>query len=180
MPENDDLKSILQLRLLIIRAAQKDSLGWWEDESLTRAGGFLVEKLFLMDTAETARKLAMEAARTRYRMAFGDDKNRLHLFRLDRTGQVEYDLRELRFTSVDMPMEPIPSMEALREKLLALTGQPVPYEKVGERGMNSELEIRIAGFSAKTPPLALAKTLAWACLESPPGRPLFPYVQWNP
>lgn len=172
--------SLIALRLLIIRAAQKDGLRWWEDESLTQAGGFLVEKLFLMDTAETARKLAMEAARTRYRMAFGEDKNRLHLFQLDRTGQVEYDLREKRFTDVEMPTEPITTTEALRKKLLALTGQPMVYEKVGESSMNSELEIRIKGFSAQMSPLELAKTLAWASLESQPGKPLFPYVQWKP
>lgn len=87
------LDRILQLRLLILRAAQKDSLAWWENESLTQAGGFLADKLFLMDTAETTQQLVMEAARKRYRMAFWEERKRLHLFWLDTKGQVEFDLR---------------------------------------------------------------------------------------
>jgi hypothetical protein len=70
---------LIALHLLLVRAAQKDSLRWWEAESLTQAGGFWVARLFLMDTAETARKLALEAACTRFRMAFGEDKHHLHL-----------------------------------------------------------------------------------------------------
>lgn len=166
---------ILALRLLILRAAQKDSLAWWEDESLTQAGGFLVEKLFLMDTAESARQLAMEAARTRYRMAFGEDRKRLHLLWLDPKGQVEFELRRARFMEIEMPAEPISTLEAFREKLLALTGQPMPYERV-DVGNNNILEIRV---NNRTDPLDLAKTLAWACLESPPRKPFFPYVQWS-
>ena len=80
MLDNSEIERIIQLRLLIARAAQKDSLHWWEDESLTQAGVFLVERLFIMDASETARKLAIEAARTLYRMAFGDDRKKLHLF----------------------------------------------------------------------------------------------------
>lgn len=176
MPNIEATEGLVKLRLLIARAAQKDSLHWWEDESLTQAGGYLVERLFIMDTNETARKLAMEAAKTRYHMSFGDDKTKLHLFRLDPRGQVEYDLREVRFSDFDMSTEPITSLDMLREKLIALTGTPRTYEVVGN-GNDNQLEIRIKGYSRKMPVLELAQTLAWACLESPSERPIFPYIQ---
>lgn len=167
---------IVTLRLLIARAAQKDSLQWWEDESLTQAGGFLVDRLFIMDAPEIARKLAIEAAATRYDMSFGDDKSKLHLFRLDQTGHVELDLQFTRFLNFDMPAEPIPTLDALREKLDALTPKRMPYT-VASNGLDNQLEIRIKGYSRKTPVLDLAQTLAWAALESPYGKPLFPYIQ---
>ena len=176
MLDTETRDRLLRLRLLVIRAAQKDSLKWWEDESLTQAGGYLVDRLFIMDTNETARKLAMEAARTRYRMAFGDDKKKLHLFRLDQSGQIEYDLIHIRFSDIEMPAEPITSLDILREKLLVITGMPMAYEVVG-MDSNNQLEIRVKSSSQKMPVLELAKTLAWACLESLPGKPIFPYIQ---
>lgn len=179
MLDDDSKIKIVQLRLLIIRAAQKDSLRWWEDESLTQAGWFLVERLFLMDTAETARKLSLEAARTRYRMAFGAEKDLLNLFHLDRMGQVDYELGNMRLSDLPIPAEPITSPEMLRQKLLDLTGQPAQYEVLG-KGTNDRLEIRVKGFSERMPALELAKSLAWACLESQPAKPCFPYVQGRP
>jgi hypothetical protein len=178
MLERHALHELLRLRLLIARAAQKDSLSWWEDESLTQAGNFLMERLFTMDTTETARKLAMEAAKTRYRMAFGENGAKLHLFQLDQRGQVEYELRDLRYSELKISVEPITSPDMLRQELLAITGTPMPYEIVGP-GINNQLEIRMKDILRKTPILELAKTLAWACLESSRGKPVFPYIQWT-
>ncbi len=176
MLDSESKIKIVQLRLMIIRAAQKDSLRWWEDESLTQAGWFLAERLFLMDTAETARKLGMEAAHTRYRMAFGDEKDKLHLFHLDPVDQVDYELRNMRLSDIPMPAEPITSSEMLRQRLLELTGEPAPYQVI-DHGPNDQVQIRVKGFSARTPALELAQGLAWACLESQMGKPCFPYFQ---
>jgi len=41
-----DVQLILRLRLLIVRAANRDSLAWWDDEALTAPAGFLLERLF--------------------------------------------------------------------------------------------------------------------------------------
>jgi hypothetical protein len=178
MLDRNAIDQLLSLRLLIARAAQKDSLSWWEDESLTQAGNFLMERLFIMDTTESARKLAIEAAKTRYRMAFGENGPKLHLFQLDQRGQVEYELEDVRYSEIEIPVEPIASLDTLRQELLAITGTPMPYEIVGP-GINNQLEIRMKDISRKTPVLELAKTLAWACLESLPGKPVFPYIQWT-
>jgi len=174
--EADAITTIIKLRLLILRAAQKDSLHWWEDESLTQSGGFLAERVFVMDTPETVRKLALEAGKTRYRMALGEDRKRLHLFWLDRMGQTEHDVLWLRLLNYEMPTEPITSMDMFREKLLEITGAPMPYERAYNTTIET-MEIRIKGFPGKVSVVNLAKTLAWACLESSHGKPVFPYVQ---
>lgn len=170
---------VLQLRLLLLRVAQKDSLQWWEDESLTRSGDYLVERLFFMDQEESARMLAMEAGRTRYRMAFGDAPDKLHMFRLDPHGQVDYELRGFRLSDVEMPSDPITSNQALSHHLTALTGPAPAFEVIGLRSENC-LEIRLKNYSAQTPVLVLAQALAWACLQSQPGKPCFPYILWTP
>jgi hypothetical protein len=173
-----DIKNkLLEIRLLILRAAQKDSLQWWEDESLTRAGDYLVERLFIMDQEEAARSLAMEAGKTRYRMAFEKDKNRLHLFRLDLTGQVELGMRFARLSDARMPRDAITSIDTLRDHLVATTGTPAKYE-VAKLDNENRLQIRIKNFSARTSVVELAKTLAWACLESKPNQPYFPFISW--
>ena len=169
-------QTILCLRLLIARAAQKDSLNWWEDDSLTPAGSFLLERLFLADPGEAGRKLALEAARTRYQAAFnGDGAAALHLFRLDKTGEVEYGLQDVLLTNIQVPSEPITTIDTLRQKLLELTGQPLKYQIVGER-TNRCLEIGLKNPTEKLSILDIAKTLAWASLEGNPGQPIFPYI----
>ena len=90
MLDASESKLILSLQLLIARAAQKDSLMWWEDDALTPSGKYLLDRLFFFDADEAGRKLAMEAAKVRYRAAFGAENNVLHLFHLDQTGDVEY------------------------------------------------------------------------------------------
>ncbi len=167
--------TLLGLRLLIARAAQKDSLGWWEDDSLTEAGHYLLERLFLVNPEEAGRKLALEAARTRYQAAFNRDAAALHLFHLDKTGEIEHRLQGICLADIQPPKEPLLTMDALRQKLFELAGHPLKFQIVGERA-NHRLEIRIHGASGKTPILDVAKTLAWASLEGKPGQPIFPYT----
>jgi hypothetical protein len=176
MLEANTREKLLKLRLLILRAAQKDSLGWWEDESLTQAGDYIASRLFAMDTEETARALALEAGRTRYRMAFGDIKDCFHLFRLDQTGQIEHELSEMRLSDVGIPNKPIITYDMLRDHLLALTGKPAAYEVVGTAGEN-RLQIKIKKNSAQTLVLKLAEALAWACLESGKGQLSLPFIR---
>jgi hypothetical protein len=177
MLDNATKIALLKLRLLIMRAAQKDSLNWWEDESLTTAGEYLVERLFLMDTTESARRLALEAGRIRYRMAFGGTEDRLHLFHLDPNNLVDFELNGQRLSDLDIPLDPITSHDVLRAHLLELTGKPMPYELAGSPDANNILEIRIRTSMKKISILEVAETLAWACLESPANKPYFPYTR---
>jgi hypothetical protein len=167
--------TILRLRLLIARAAQKDSLAWWEDDSLTPAGGYLLERLFPTDPGEAGRRLALEAARTRCRAALAGQPDALHLFRLDRSGEIDHSLQGMRLSDLPLPAEPIPSLEALRQELLALGGPPV-YRVLGERaGCCLGISLKAAG--GRPAPVESASSLAWAFLEGAPGSPIFPYLQ---
>jgi len=169
-------QTILSLQLLIARAAQKDSLKWWEDDSLTPSGKYLLERLFFIDPDEAGRKLALEAARTRYQAAFEGSNNILHLFHLDQTGEVELSLQGIRLSTISIPPEPIPSTDILCRMLLERAGSPLKYQVVGERS-NNRREIRLINTASNLSVLAIAKTLACASLEGYPGKPIFPYIQ---
>lgn len=175
MLDIEEKNTLLGLRLLIARAAQKDSLSWWEDDSLTQAGGYLLERLFLADPGEAGRKLALEAAGTRYQAAFNGEANALHLFRLDKTGEVEHSLQGIRLSDIAVEPNPIPTIDGLRQALLALTGQPQPFQVIGERA-DHRLEIGLKTPTARLSVLEIAKMLAWASLEGQPGQPIFPYI----
>jgi len=168
--------TILALQLLIARAAQKDSLSWWEDDSLTPSGKYLLERLFMVDPDEVGRRLALEAARVRYRAAFGEDRKALHLFRLDQTGEVEFDLREVNLSTIPLSSAAIQTIDSLRRLLLEQVGSPMSYEVVGERFSN-RWEIKLKDKSLKPDLVQIVKTLAWATLEGEPGKPVFPYIR---
>lgn len=176
MLDDPDRKIILSLQLLIARAAQKDSLKWWEDDSLTPSGKYLLERLFIIDADETGRKLAIEAAKVRFQAAFGNEKKVLHLFHLDQTGEVEYSLQGIRLSSMPISLRPIQSIDDLRHVLREQIGSPMKYKVIGERS-NNRLEIKIRDTPSKFELTDITKTLAWASLEGEPGKPVFPYIQ---
>jgi len=56
---SEDARTILGLRLVIVRAANRDSLAWWDDESLTPHARFLLGRIFPMAPPLAARSLPM-------------------------------------------------------------------------------------------------------------------------
>jgi len=54
------------IALLVARAGQKDSLAWWDDESLTDAGRFALTKIFPRNPGRAAVRLAFESAKGRH------------------------------------------------------------------------------------------------------------------
>jgi hypothetical protein len=88
-----DVRIILSLRLLIARAANADSLAWWDDESLTPHAGFLLERLFPRAPSLAARSLALRAALARHQAACAHHEGALHLYRLDVDSRDELVLR---------------------------------------------------------------------------------------
>jgi len=170
----DDAQVVLTLRLLIARAANKDSLSWWDDESLTPHAGFLLERIFPIAPPLAARSLALSAATARHQAACAHD-NALHLYRLDLDSQDTLVLRSVPLLSIPLPQEPLPSIDALKGALLDLLGRPMLYTSV-RRTEAGGLEIEIP----PTPPgvsmlLHRAQTLAWAYLEGGPNEPVFPF-----
>jgi hypothetical protein len=170
---SEETRIILSLRLLIARAANKDSLAWWDDESLTSHAGFLLERVFPTAPALAARSLALAAASARHQAACPEAA--LHLYRLDTDNRDRLALRFAPLLPVPLPEGPITAMDALRQHLLGVTGGPVPYTVVREtdaRGLLVEVPPCPVGVS---PMAHRARSLAWAYLEGAPGKPVFPY-----
>ncbi len=172
-----DAISILRLRLLIARAANRDSLAWWDDDSLTPPAGFVLERLFPGAPPLAARSLAIQAASARHVAAFTAIPSALHLYHLDSDNLDVLALRFYPLLTVPVHTEPIASMDELRSILLTLCGQPMPY-KVLHLGVNGTLEIEIptcpAGVQAL---LHRAQTVAWAYLAGAKEKPVFPYFE---
>jgi len=167
----EGIRMILGLRLLVARAANRDSLAWWDDESLTPHAGFLLERIF--PTAPPS--LALAAALARHQAACPVNSGALHLYRLDADNQDKLALRFAPLLAIPVPEEPITTLETLRQHLLDLTRDPAPYTVVRETNAHG-LEIDIPPCPAGVSPLAhRARTLAWAYLEGAPGELVFPF-----
>ena len=174
---HDSIRIILQLRLLVARAANKDSLAWWDDESLTSHAGFLLERLFPTAPTLAARSLALSAATLRHQAACANHDDTLHLYRLDLDGQDALAARSIHLLTIPLRREPIRSIEALREALSSLLGKPAPYH-VLHRASDGRLQIEIPPAPAGTSALLhRARTLAWAYLEGAPHEPVFPFCR---
>ena len=171
---SEDACSILSLRLLIARAASKDSLAWWDDDSFSAPASFVLSRVFAEAPALAARSLALRAALTRHESACQSDPKLLHLYRLDLGNLDRLALRFWPLLPIPMPADAITTLDALRQHLLELTGEPTPYTVVHRRDTGL-LEIEIPPMPADISPLVhRARTFAWAYLESAPGRPVFP------
>jgi hypothetical protein len=171
----EEIRTVLGLRLLIARAANQDSLAWWDDESFTLHAGFLLERIFPMAPSLAARSLALAAALARHQAACPANNGALHLYRLDSDNRDKLAIRFAPLLPVPVPEEPISTLQALRQHLLNLTGKPAPYTVVRETGTHG-LQIEILPEPESASPLAhRAQTLAWAYLEGAPGEPVFPF-----
>ena len=167
--------TILGLRLLVARAANKDSLAWWDDESLTPHAGFLLERIFPVAPPLAARSLALAAALARHQAACPANGRALHLYRLDADNQDRLALRFAPLLAISVSEEPITTLETLRQHLFDLTEGPAPYTVVRETDTRG-LEINIPPCPAGVSPMVhRARTLAWAYLEGSPDEPVFPF-----
>ena len=173
----EDAGIILRLRLLIARAASKDSLAWWEDHSLTPEASFVLERIFPMQPDLAARNLALAAARARHQAACPSSRGIVHLYRLDSDGQDELAMRSVSVLAAAVPETPIDTTDLLRRALLEVLGQPMPYRAL-RRTDAGGLEISVPLTPTGVAPLLhRARTLAWAYLEGDRAKPAFPYCQ---
>ena len=173
----EQVRVILSLRLLIARVANADSLAWWDDESLTPHAGFLLERLFPRSPSLAARSLALRAASARHRAACAHHEGALHLYRLDLDNKDELVLRFEPLLPIPVPEQEIATTDTLRQRLLDLIGEPMPYtvlRRTDARGLQIEMPPCPPGESLFS---HRAKTLAWAYLEGGPGEPVFPFCR---
>lgn len=167
---------ILQLRLLIARAAGSDSLRWWEDESFSTDGRFILDRLFPFAPPLISRSLAILAAVRRHTNAMAPHSRYLHLYRLDNDGLDRLALSKEPLLPIPVPAEPITTLAQLRHHLLTLLGDEPAFtaHKLPESPL-VRLEL-----SACPPDMPLlvqrARALASAYLHAQPAHPVFPYI----
>lgn len=172
----DDAQAILILRLLIARAANNDSLAWWDDESFAGHSAYLFERVFPVAPPLAARSLALRAAHARHEAAYAHEPAALHLFRLDARNGDKLALRDVALDELAVPPVPIRTLDELRAHLLRLTQEPKPYRRLrstGSRALLIEVPAAPPGITAWR---HRAQTLAWAYLEGAPNQPVFPYL----
>ena len=170
----NDVRDIVTLRLLVARAANSDSMAWWDDESLASHSGFLLRRIFPIAPATAARSLALQAANARHKAAI-DEADALHLFRLDLENRDALATRRFDLGDVEMPQESLTKAD-LRQHLEIVTGGPKPY-KVIRRTPGNGLLIEVPDTqSVNVLWQHRASTLAWAYLEGEVGQPVFPYL----
>ncbi len=170
----EDARMVLRLRLLVARAANKDSLAWWDDESLTLAADYVLKRLFPMAPGRAGKSLALRAAVARHRAACPEDA--LHLYRLDGENRDKLALRFAQLQPVAVPNDPIATTEELRDCLLELVESPQRYTVLRETA-SAGLLIDVPPAPPDIPPmLHRAKTLAWAYLAGAQAGPVFPYM----
>jgi hypothetical protein len=166
-----DLAAILRLRAVVCRAAQRDSLGWWDDESLTPYARVILDPLFPRTAPSAALKVAFVAARLRYRAAFAPLNGRiLHLFALDH--ETELRLVGVEPDDITPGEDPIPDAEAFRRVL----GSDWRDYEIVDRGAAGLLEIWPRGVRLEDA-VETARALASAHAEGGPGAAVFPFVR---
>lgn len=122
MPEKllEPEAELIRLRLIIARAGEKGSLGWWDSEALSDAGQFVLKRLFPRSYEWAAVQLALEAAWLRHRRLVGEDRSIVTLFALGDPAELAIAARIGRVRRSGLKPEslpPITSIEDLRNCL---------------------------------------------------------------
>lgn len=175
----DEAELIWRLRLAVVRAAQPDSLYWWDDRSLTPDAEFVTERLFSRRPQLAAARIALATALVRHRAAIPAVSRLIHLF--DFGDEIEYELEAVKLTEAWLP-----SSFQTANALLDFVGQIVPDDS----GYSCEID---GTLDTHTGPLEI-----WLALDNDPRlkrivaeasaltlayatgglqRPVFPYLR---
>ncbi len=131
------LRQILDLRLLIARAGEQDSLAWWASHALTGQGQWALERLYPRYAPDAGARLAIEAAAIIRARAIGH-RPAVTLFGLgadlDARVMRQLDLRRMDDEPLTMP-QPIRSPDELQ----ALLGQTANLTDDGLEGVKSHV-----------------------------------------
>lgn len=171
---------ISRLRLIVARAAQPDSLRWWDDRSLTAEGGYLAERLFARRPRLAAAKIALGAARRRHAATVPNSPGMVHLF--DLGDEAEYEVSAVALDEGWIPATAFTSGEIFLAAVAAIIPDGTGYtcQFPGLRGtLSGPLEVQLSPDSDPTikHTVAQASALALAYGEAGLDRPVFPYFK---
>ena len=178
------LRLILDLRLLIARAGERDSLAWWDSHALTDGGQWVLGRLYPRHAAYAGARLAIEAAAIVHREAVGH-RPAVTLFSpgVDPDARVmrQLELRRLDGEPLTIP-PPIRSADELRAQLNQVAGlTDEDLATVNSAAVNGHL-VELGAVTARdlrtTDALqTLARQLAAAYTRSEYGRLIVPYYR---
>lgn len=171
-----EVKSILRLRLIVCRAAQADSLQWWDDRSLTIEGAFVVERLFGKRPRVIAAKIALAAARTRHWAAMPKSTNVAHLF--DLGDEIEEEIGAVPLEEHWIPTQPFASVNDFALAIKRIVADDITW-KQDQPNQDGAFEVRLSARSTKgvDSTLALARVLALAYAGARQRQPVFPFLK---
>jgi hypothetical protein len=150
---------ILRLRLAVSRAAQRDSLSWWDDEALTPGADLLLRRLFPRSITRAAWTLALLAARARHQLVLAEWPQAHHLFDLGPEVERRLDEALREQAPIVLPQDPIRSRGELAALLQAIAPMPnIPTRRLADSQRTTQLADEVASW----PVADRAVALAWA------------------
>jgi hypothetical protein len=164
------IRVIMRYRLAIARAAQPDSLGWWDDQSLSRGADGLLRRLFPRSAPLAGSRLALLAATAWHQRMLEAHGACEHLFFLGEEVELLLDQR-LDELGLAPDVEPTPDAAGLRARLLEIGPSPGEVASGGE-GRTFALPVSVADRGAAE----RAAVLAWAYLAGKQSQPVAPFI----
>ena len=156
----------------MVRAGARDSLGWWEDEALTKAGAFALRRIFPREPKRVAVRLAFRAAGERHSGVLASAG----------VGRVTtlLDLTEALIEAMAVVPggleEPITSPDELRRRVRVLAPD-LDDLHVPQPQAFGLLDLTSLAKHSNLSPGETATILAAGYLTAEKGRPVIPYVR---
>lgn len=168
----------IALAIVVARAGCADSLGWWDDESLTEAGLFSLKRLFPRSYRGAALRLAIQAGRTRHegalaRLGFAGAR---HLFSLSDPGSADIGIPDPESLPPAF-WAPIPDRETLRSRLDAVAGRLPGLSTEASVGLEGLIDLSRMLPASTAGPGDIARTLASGYLLGERGKLVLPFVR---
>lgn len=173
---SEKAKTIFQLRLLIARAAQTDSLCWWQDNSLTNEGNFVLERLFIKHSHSAAIRMSFAAAAARHWSAIQRESKKIHLF--DFGEESEYRLSQFKINEDQVSLQRIASVQELMQGIKSILPSIIEI-RISSPGTNGETEVNVDPESLikDDPIFVYASALALAYEQAHLQQPVFPFIR---
>lgn len=170
------IERTVRLALLIIRAGERDSLKWWDDESLSEAGLFALSRILPRNPNAAAVRLAYLAARERHRGMLASAGIPGATTLLDFVEVALSEPQERSSAVAAVREEPITSVGQLRTLLQEVAPEVRTIELPAPSG-NGLLDLSDLVGRATPGPQVRAALLAAGYLQGQVGKLVVPYLR---
>ena len=177
------LSQILDLRLFIARAGERDSLAWWDSHALTEQGQWALARLYPRYAAHAGARLAIEAAAIIHAKTIGH-RPVVTLFGLgadlDARVMRQLDLRRMddEPLTIAPPIRSASELQALLSQMVELTDDDLTVVRsVVVNGQLAELGTVMEAGVWSNELVTIARRLAAAYTLSEFGRLVVPYYR---